>query len=523
MEHAENWKARWGKRRWYRFTRMQTRVAKRLRRIITVSENSATDILADHEVPADRLHIVPVGVDPDLFRPLTGVERVPLRIISTASADVPMKGQRFLLEAVAKLRAERSDVSMTIIGSLKDGSRTHSTLDRLGLRDCVSSSAAQRRAHRRFVPEASVAASLAVRVLAAGDRGDGGWVSAGPPPVGPARGDWRRRRHLLPVPRDATFSPSRGPGSIIRRSTANTNVAANCRGELSWKRTAERTVTHYRPCSTKRLRNERDQRTPTSPTHTTPLRGCEVLTVDFDRLDLKPGHRFLDIGAGAGRHCYEAARRGAHVVALDYDADALPEVHAMLGAMVEVGEAPANVACLVIRGDALKLPFPDASFDRIVVSEVLEHIDDDAGVLAEIHRVLRPGGIVAATVPAWFPEKICWWLSAEYHAPLVPGGHLRIYTEPMLTERVNASGLRLKAKTYLHSPYWWLRCLAGPTNDTNRGRRYHRLLVWDMTKAPATRTSIGDGPPRKSLVAYAGPRRPSGRTVTRSAAARGTR
>ena len=146
-----------------------------------------------------------------------------------------------------------------------------------------------------------------------------------------------------------------------------------------------------------------------------------MLTVDFDRLDLKPGHRFLDIGAGAGRHCYEAARRGAHVVALDYDADALPEVHAMLGAMVEVGEAPADVECVVMRGDALNLPFPDASFDRIVVSEVLEHIDDDAGVLAEIYRVLRPGGIVAATVPAWFPEKICWWLSAEYHAPLVPG------------------------------------------------------------------------------------------------------
>ena len=137
MEHAEDWKARWGKRRWYRFTRMQTRVAKRLSRIITVSENSATDILADHDVSPDRLHIVPVGVDPNLFRPLTGVERVPRRIISTASADVPMKGQRFLLEAVAKLRAERPDVTLTIIGSLKDGSRTHSTLDRLGDRKSV--------------------------------------------------------------------------------------------------------------------------------------------------------------------------------------------------------------------------------------------------------------------------------------------------------------------------------------------------------------------------------------------------
>ena len=145
---------------------------------------------------------------------------------------------------------------------------------------------------------------------------------------------------------------------------------------------------------------------------------------------------------------------------------------------------------------------------------MLEHIDDDAGVLAEIHRVLRPGGIVAATVPAWFPEKICWWLSAEYHAPLVPGGHLRIYTEPMLTERVNASGLRFEGsgRTHaLHSPYWWLRCLAGPTNDTNRAvAAYHRLLVWDMTKAPwVTRTfdRVMARPLGKSLVAYA--RRPT--------------
>lgn len=214
-----------------------------------------------------------------------------------------------------------------------------------------------------------------------------------------------------------------------------------------------------------------------------------MLTVDFDRLDLKPGHRFLDIGAGAGRHCYEAARRGAHVVALDYDADALPEVHAMLGAMVEVGEAPANVACLVIRGDALKLPFPDASFDRIVVSEVLEHIDDDAGVLAEIHRVLRPGGIVAATVPAWFPEKICWWLSAEYHSPLAEGGHVRIYTERELRHRMATAGFtpfdshRAHA---LHAPYWWLKCVISPTNTTNPlVAAYHKLLVWDIEKAPA--------------------------------------
>lgn len=243
-----------------------------------------------------------------------------------------------------------------------------------------------------------------------------------------------------------------------------------------------------------------------------------MLTVDFDRLDVRAGHRYLDIGAGLGRHSYEAARRGAHVVAVDYDPDALPEMAGMLGAMAEVGESPEGTGAIVMRGNALTLPFPDASFDRVIVSEVLEHIADDAGVLAEIRRVLRPDGRMAATVPAWLPEKICWWLSAEYHAPLVEGGHLRIYTEPMLNERIGAAGLRPDgtARTHaLHSPYWWLRCLAGPTNDTNKVvEAYHKLLVWDMVKAPwITRTaeSLLARPLGKSLVAYAGLPAESGR------------
>ncbi|MBK6309144.1 MAG: glycosyltransferase family 4 protein [Candidatus Microthrix sp.] len=254
MEHAENWKARWGKRRWYRFTRMQTRVAKRLRRIITVSENSATDILADHEVPADRLHIVPVGVDPDLFRPLTGVERVPLRIISTASADVPMKGQRFLLEAVAKLRAERSDVSMTIIGSLKDGSRTHSTLDRLGLRDCVSfvSGVSDERIVELY-SEASVAVvpslyegfSLpAIEAMAAGCplvATTGGAL----PEVTGADGDT-----CYQVPPGDADALAVAMGRVFDHPAEATAIAERGRNRVvenwSWKRTAERTVTHYR-------------------------------------------------------------------------------------------------------------------------------------------------------------------------------------------------------------------------------------------------------------------------------------
>jgi glycosyltransferase involved in cell wall biosynthesis len=101
-----------------------------------VSENSFEDIHRDHGVPKDRMHVVPVGVDPDLFRPIPGVERIPGRLITTASADVTMKGLAFLLEAVAKLRTER-DITLTVIGRKKEGGKSAETIDRLGLGDCI--------------------------------------------------------------------------------------------------------------------------------------------------------------------------------------------------------------------------------------------------------------------------------------------------------------------------------------------------------------------------------------------------
>ncbi len=137
MEHAETpWK-RFSKARWYGFTKMQTRVANRMPRLITVSKNSLADIHADHEVPLDRLHVVPVGVDQELFRPLPGVQRIPGRLITTASADVTMKGLRYLLEALAKLRTERH-VELVVIGRLKEGGPSARIIDELGLRDAVT-------------------------------------------------------------------------------------------------------------------------------------------------------------------------------------------------------------------------------------------------------------------------------------------------------------------------------------------------------------------------------------------------
>jgi len=120
MDHAPTRRKRFSVGRWYSFVKMQGRVAARMPRIVVVSENSIRDIHTDMGVPYDRMRLVPVGVDPDLFRPRPEVTRIPGRLITTASADVAIKGLSYLLEAMAKLRTER-DVSLTIIGRPKDG------------------------------------------------------------------------------------------------------------------------------------------------------------------------------------------------------------------------------------------------------------------------------------------------------------------------------------------------------------------------------------------------------------------
>lgn len=137
LAHARTFRERFGKRRWYAFTRMQTRVVSRLDRVVTVSESSRADVGRDHRVPLEHLHVVPVGVDPDLFSPRPGLSRIPGRLITTASADVAMKGLRYLLEAVAKLRTERH-IELVVIGRPKPDSAASRTLSELGLEDAVT-------------------------------------------------------------------------------------------------------------------------------------------------------------------------------------------------------------------------------------------------------------------------------------------------------------------------------------------------------------------------------------------------
>lgn len=138
IEHAQGFLKKLNLRRWYAFVDMQTEVARRLKRVITVSENSFHDIHTDHKVDEDRMHIVPVGVDPEMFLPVPGVERKPGMLITTASADVAMKGLRYLLEAVAKLRTERPEITLTVIGKAKPGGESARTIADLGLEDVVT-------------------------------------------------------------------------------------------------------------------------------------------------------------------------------------------------------------------------------------------------------------------------------------------------------------------------------------------------------------------------------------------------
>lgn len=233
-----------------------------------------------------------------------------------------------------------------------------------------------------------------------------------------------------------------------------------------------------------------------------------MLTVDLDLFGIEPGQHVLDMGCGGGRHAFAVLRRGARVVAFDASRDELDGVRTMAAAMAAAGEVPAGGELLCVEGDALALPFEDSSFDRIIAAEVLEHIPDDRGAIAELVRVLAPGGRIAVTVPSRFPEQVNWLLDSDYHD--TPGGHVRIYAKTELEERLRDAGLDVRGSRRahaLHSPYWWIRCAGGVKRDDRwLARRYHDVLVKQIMQDPPLLRRIDDtlnpllG---KSLILYA--------------------
>lgn len=137
LAHAPDWRRRVSLKRWYGFAAMQNRVARRLPRLLTVSASSRDDLVAELGVPPERVRIVPVGVDPAVHRPAPGISRIPGRLMTTASADVPLKGLVLLLEALAKLRTEWPEAHLVVIGRLRADSPVRAALERLGLEGAV--------------------------------------------------------------------------------------------------------------------------------------------------------------------------------------------------------------------------------------------------------------------------------------------------------------------------------------------------------------------------------------------------
>ena len=138
LQHAGSWRRRVTLRRWYGFLAMQKRVARRVPRILTVSSSSKRDIVEHYGVRPAQLAVVPIGADHTLFRPRPDIARVPGRVMTTASADVPFKGLLPLVEAVAKLRVERPDAHLVVVGRLRARGPVAAAIDRLGVAGAVT-------------------------------------------------------------------------------------------------------------------------------------------------------------------------------------------------------------------------------------------------------------------------------------------------------------------------------------------------------------------------------------------------
>ena len=210
-----------------------------------------------------------------------------------------------------------------------------------------------------------------------------------------------------------------------------------------------------------------------------------MLTARLEKLGLKPGAWVLDLGCGEGRHVHGLhVLGGINVVGLDRDGPSLVKAREGL-AMLPAATATTGF----VEGDAYRTPYADATFDAVICSEVLEHLEDYHAALAEIARVLKPGGVFVATVPRAWPERICWALaSGPGGYGDQPGGHVRIFDERELAADIATGGFDRTGRHHahgLHAPYWWLKCAFWDRRDDHPlVKLYHRFLVWDLMERP---------------------------------------
>jgi SAM-dependent methyltransferase len=206
-----------------------------------------------------------------------------------------------------------------------------------------------------------------------------------------------------------------------------------------------------------------------------------LLTVDLERLDVRPGELLLDAGCGEGRHCFGALERGARVVGIDLDEASL---RAGSGALASRGQELGRLSAM-LQADAFRLPFRSETFDRVICAEVMEHVHDFRGAARELARVTRPGGRVAVTIPTATSEHLYLRVGDDYFES--PGGHIRIFRPRELARGLAAAGLYTTGVGFahaLHTPYWVLRSLAGlPSADESSWVRGYRLFLIRAVKS----------------------------------------
>ncbi|MFT5083277.1 MAG: ubiquinone/menaquinone biosynthesis C-methylase UbiE [Lentisphaeria bacterium] len=227
-------------------------------------------------------------------------------------------------------------------------------------------------------------------------------------------------------------------------------------------------------------------------------------TVDFNKIAIKNGDVLLDLGCGEGRHAMGVLFHAQQVLrennTIENGKSTEPFTPNFKVIAVDLShkdlccakgrhenfDRHASSHCLYTQTMGQHLPFAAHSFDHVICSEVLEHIDDYQNFLSEIKRVLKPGGSLNISVPRSWPEKICWRLSSDYHQ--VEGGHIRIFNSAQLQNEIESLNFTFIGRHWahaLHVPYWWLRCAFWSRGETFFATRmYHAVLVWDLLKKP---------------------------------------
>jgi ubiquinone/menaquinone biosynthesis C-methylase UbiE len=235
-------------------------------------------------------------------------------------------------------------------------------------------------------------------------------------------------------------------------------------------------------------------------------------SIDPALLDIGPGDRVIDLGCGTGRHVLELCKSPGEILGADLSRHDLRVGRYLIEIMRREGDVKARVHWLQTAGE--RLPFVDAAFDRVICTETLEHVDDDGVLARELVRVLKPGGILAVSVPDEYSEKVFWRLSKNYRTHA--GGHVRIYERSRIVSLMRESGLEPYAVRYRHSleTLYWLSHVAFWSEWGKQGpitRAFRKLLDSQTTRESRIVTAIDDIGNRilpKSIVVYS--RKPLG-------------